>query len=58
MWAAGFGKTGTVKALLDAGARADLRDNRGKTAADMAREGNYGETVRVLESAPAARGGG
>ena len=38
MWAAGFGKTDTVRALLAAGANPSLKDNRGKTAADMARE--------------------
>ncbi len=37
MWAAGYGKTATVKALLAAGANPRLRDNRGKTAADIAR---------------------
>jgi len=50
MWAAGFGKTATVKVLLDAGARADLKDNRGQTAADMAREGKYDDTVKLLEA--------
>ncbi len=49
MWAAGFGKTATVKALLDAGARTDLKDNRGKTALDMAREGKFDDTVKLLE---------
>ena len=50
MWAAGFGKTATAAALLDAGARADLKDNRGKTELDMARDGNYLDTVRLLEA--------
>ena len=54
MWAAGFGKTATVKALLDAGARADLKDNRGKTALDIAREGKFDETAKLLENAGAA----
>jgi ankyrin repeat protein len=49
MWAAGFGKTSTVKVLLDAGARVDLKDDRGKTASDMAREGKFEETVKLLE---------
>jgi ankyrin repeat protein len=48
MWAAGFGKTSTVRALLDAGARADVKDDRGKTAIDMAREGKYDDTVKLL----------
>jgi ankyrin repeat protein len=49
MWAAGYGKTETVRALLDAGARAELKDDRGKTALDIAREGSYAETVKLLE---------
>jgi ankyrin repeat protein len=49
MWAAGYGRTGAVKSLLAAGARADLRDNRGKSALDMARDGNFSETAAVLE---------
>ena len=51
MWAAGYGKTDTVRALLDAGAKPALKDNRGKTALDMARDGNFDETAAVLEQA-------
>jgi ankyrin repeat protein len=51
MWAAGYGQSGTVEALLKAGARPDLRDDRGKTALDIAREGSFTETVRLLEAA-------
>jgi ankyrin repeat protein len=51
MWAAGYGRTETVRALLSAGARAELRDDRGKTALDIAREGNFPETVKLLETA-------
>jgi len=51
MWAAGFGKTATVRALLAAGADASRKDNRGKTAADMAREQGFSETVAVLQAA-------
>ena len=51
MWAAGYGKTETVKALLDAGAKAAPKDDRGKTALDIAREGKYDATVKLLESA-------
>ena len=36
MWAAGFGKIDTVRALLASGANPKLKDNRGKTAADIA----------------------
>ena len=50
MWAAGYGKTATVKALLDAGAKPALKDDRGKTALDIAREGKFDETVKLLEN--------
>ncbi len=48
MWAAGNGKTDTVKALLDAGAKPGMKDNRGKTALDMARDGRHAEVVALL----------
>ena len=51
MWAAGFGKTATVRALLEAGADPSRKDNRGKTAADIAREEGFSETVAVLQAA-------
>ena len=51
MWAAGYGKTATVKALLAAGAKPQMRDNRGKTAADMARDEHFDETAAVLGAA-------
>jgi ankyrin repeat protein len=51
MWAAGFGKTATVKALLAAGAKPQLKDNRGKTAADMARDEHFDETATILDAA-------
>jgi ankyrin repeat protein len=51
MWAAGFGKTPTVTALLAAGAKPGLKDNRGKTATDMAREEHFTETAAVLDAA-------
>ena len=51
MWAAGYGHTETVRSLLAAGARADLKDDRHKTALDIAREGNFSETMKVLEAA-------
>ena len=51
MWAAGFGRTATVKALLAAGAKPQLKDNRGKTAADMARDERFDETAAVLDGA-------
>ncbi len=52
MWAAGYGKTETVQVLLAAGAKAGLKDDRGKTALDIAREGNFPATVKLLETAP------
>jgi len=51
MWAAGFGKTATVNALLAAGARPLMKDNRGMTAADMARDEHFDETAAVLDAA-------
>jgi ankyrin repeat protein len=51
MWAAGYGRTETVKALLEAGAKSDFKDNRGKTALDIAREQRHAETAQLLESA-------
>src|SRR6266567_2023658 len=51
MWAAGYGQTDTVRSLLAAGAQADLKDDRDKTALDIAREGNFSETIKVLETA-------
>jgi uncharacterized protein len=50
MWAAGYGKTETVKALLDAGAKPTPKDDRGKTALDIAREGKFEATEKLLES--------
>ena len=51
MWAAGYGRTDTVQALLAAGAKPELKDDRGKTALDIAREGNFPETAKLLETA-------
>ncbi len=51
MWAAGYGHADTARVLIDAGARVDLVDNRGKSALDMAREFKHAETVEVLERA-------
>jgi ankyrin repeat protein len=49
MWAAGYGKTETAQALLAAGASAELKDDRGKSALEIAREGNFVETAKLLE---------
>jgi len=48
MWAAGYGHEEVVKVLLAGGARTDARDDRGKTAADIAREGGFAATVSLL----------
>ncbi len=61
MWAAGFGKTDTVRVLLAAGADPALKDNRGKTAADIAREQGFtrdrgGAGGSAGEVAPRVRG--
>lgn len=50
MWAAGFGKTATVKVLLAASAKPQMKDNRGKTAADMARDEHFDETAALLDA--------
>ena len=53
MWAAGYGRTEVVRVLLDAGARVDRRDDRGKSALDIAREQRQDATVALLEAAAA-----
>jgi ankyrin repeat protein len=51
MWAAGYGHEEVIRTLLAAGARADMRDNRGKTAADIARDAGFTASVKLLGSA-------
>jgi ankyrin repeat protein len=48
MWAAGYGKAETVKMLLDRGADPALKDNRGKTALDIARDNKHAGVVELL----------
>ena len=48
MWGAGYGQEAVVRILLSAGADRTLKDNRGKTAADMAREGNHQAVLNLL----------
>jgi len=56
MWAAGHDASAgvddveaTLKALIDHGAALDLKDDRGKTAADIAREIGHERAARLLE---------
>jgi hypothetical protein len=48
MWAAGQGQADVVKLLLERGARADLRDDRGFTAAQIARDAGHAQVVAML----------
>ena len=50
MWAAGFGRDAVVIVLIDAGADPELKDNRGKTAADIAGEQKFATTVSALSA--------
>ena len=50
MWAAAYGHESTVQLLLDQGAQRQDRDARGKTAADMARDGNHLALAKLLSS--------
>ena len=43
--------TATLKALLEAGASASLRDRQGRTPLELARARGYGEMVALLEAA-------
>jgi len=54
MWAAGYGRVDTMRALLDAGAKPGLKDDRGKTALDIARDNKEAAAVSVLEAATTA----
>lgn len=48
MWAAGSGSAGAVKLLMSRGANADLKDDRGKTALDIAHEAGNKEVEALL----------
>jgi ankyrin repeat protein len=50
MWAAGYGQTETVRALLSAGAHTAPKDDRGKSALDIARDGQFPATAKLLET--------
>lgn len=49
MWTAGYGQEGTARLLLARGADRSLRDDRGKTAADIAREQDFGGLAQLLQ---------
>ena len=49
MVAAGFGRTEVVKALVGRGANKALKNNAGKTAAELAREGGFAEAEAALK---------
>lgn len=49
MWTAGYGHEETAKVLLQRGADRSLRDNRGKTAADIARDQNFASLAQLLQ---------
>jgi ankyrin repeat protein len=49
MWAAGYGHEAVVRFLLEQGADRSLKDDRGKTAAEMARDGNHLSLAKLLE---------
>lgn len=49
MWAAAYGHESTVRLLLAQGAERGRKDSRGKTAADMARDGNHLALAQALE---------
>jgi uncharacterized protein len=49
MWAAAYGGESSVRLLLARGADRNLKDRRGKTATDMALEGNHLGVVGLLK---------
>jgi hypothetical protein len=48
MWASGYGKKETVELLLARGADASLKDDRGKTARQIATEAKHVEVANLL----------
>ena len=48
MWAAGQGQADAVRLLLERGAQRDLRDDRGLTAAEIARQTNHAEIAEAI----------
>jgi ankyrin repeat protein len=56
MWAAASGSLPTVELLLQRGADAQARDDRGKTALDIATDERQAEIVRRLSAASGNQG--
>jgi ankyrin repeat protein len=52
MWATPYGQESSVNLLLNQGADRQRKDNRGKTAADMAREGGHDKVLALLTQVP------
>ncbi len=50
MWAAAYGHDAAVRLLLAEGANRALKDSRGKSAVDMAREGSHDSVVALLST--------
>jgi len=50
MWAAGYGRTEVVKRLLELGADRRALNDKGKTAADIARDGGHSAVEALLLS--------
>ncbi|WP_310644997.1 ankyrin repeat domain-containing protein [Limnohabitans sp.] len=48
MWAAAYGQDETVRYLLSQGAEKEAKDNRGKSAVDLARDGNHLALAQLL----------
>jgi ankyrin repeat protein len=51
MYAAAGGKTAVVEELLKAGARQDLKDAKGRSALDWARQFKREDIIKMLQSA-------
>jgi hypothetical protein len=51
MWASGYGRIESVRLLLERGADPSLKDDRGKTAADIAAEQGHQAVAQLLRDA-------
>ena len=49
MWAAGYGHKSIVEFLIKSGANKELKDDRGRTAAEIAGETGYIEISAILK---------